>query len=246
MNLAKINPKRDFISTQDWSRDELDEVLRLTRDMKLTPAKYWESLKGKSLCLFFFNPSTRTRNSIEVGISQLGGYAVYNDPDFSWWGQKSESVKDTAQVLSRYHAAIAIRMFPNRIGWVPGKANADLREFAQHSSSPVINLEDDMYHPLQEIADIFTIREKFGEKSKKKVVLQWVYHPKSLPQSVPNSFSLITSRYGMDLTLLCPPGYQLNDKIINTVKQNAENNGGSLTITHDIKEGYEKIGRAHV
>jgi N-acetylornithine carbamoyltransferase len=235
---SKIGKKRDFLSTQNWSKEDLDELLDITKDIKANPSKYWDSLKGKSLCLFFFNPSTRTRNSIEVGISQLGGYAVYNDPNFSWWGQKSESVKDTAKVLSRYHAAIAIRMFPNRIGWVPGKAHQQLIDFAKHSSAPVINLEDDTFHPLQEMADIFTIKEKLKKQEKKKIVISWAYHPKPLPLSVPNSISMISTRYGMDVELLCPPGFELRDKILETAKNNAETSGGSFNVSHDIEDSY--------
>jgi N-acetylornithine carbamoyltransferase len=238
--------KKDLISTQDWDKDDLEEILNLTKDIKENPAKYFDVLKGKSLCLFFFNPSTRTRNSIEVGIAQLGGYAVYNDPQYSWWGQSSESIQDTAIVLSRYHACIAIRQFPNRIGWIWGESNRQLREFAKHSERPVINLEDDMYHPLQEFADIFTIREKLKDERKKKIVIQWVYHPKPLPMSVPNSITLITTRFGMDVTLLCPPGYELHEDIMNQAKKNAVENGGTFQVCHDIQKGYEDADVVYV
>ena len=230
--------KVDLISTQDWQKEELDEILTLTQDIKHSPAKYFDTLKGKSLCLFFFNPSTRTRNSIEVGIAQLGGYAVYNDPQYSWWGQSSESIKDTAVVLSRYHAAIAIRQFPNRIGWVWGESNRQIREFAQYSEKPVINLEDDMYHPLQEFADIFTIREKLKNEKKKKIVIQWVHHPKPLPMSVTNSITMISTRYGMDVTLLCPPGYELHPDVMVAAHKNALESGGSFQVSHNLRDGY--------
>ncbi len=241
-----MEKKRDFISTQNWKIDELENILDLSFEMKEKPNKYLEGLKGKSVCLFFFNPSTRTRNSIEVGISQLGGYAVYNDPKFSWWGQKSESVKDTAKVLSRYHKAIAIRMFPNRIGWVPGESHRQLNQFAKYSSSPVISLEDDKYHPLQEMADIMTIREKKGKQPNKKVVISWAYHPKPLPLSVPNSITTITTRFGYDVELVCPPKYILRDEILNQARENADRSGGSFSISHDLKEGYDDADVVYV
>ncbi len=234
-----LKRKKDFITTQDYEIEELEEILRLSKDVKANPAKYFDTLKGKSICLFFFNPSTRTRNSIEVGIAQLGGYAVYNDPQYSWWGQASESVKDTAIVLSRYHAAIGIRMFPNRVGWKLNESNRQLREFAQYSTKPVINLEDDRYHPCQAITDAFTIREKFPEKKRCKVVISWVYHPKPLPQSVTNSITLITTRFGHDVTLACPPGYELADDIMETAATNAKNSGGSFKVEHDWKTAYQ-------
>ncbi len=242
----KLEKKRNFISTQNWTIDELEAMVELSNEMKRVPNKYWETLKGKSLCLFFFNPSTRTRNSIEVGISQLGGYAVYNDPKFSWWGQKSESVKDTAKVLSRYHAGIAIRMFPNRIGWIPGESHRQLNEFAKHSSCPVISLEDDKYHPLQEMADIMTIREKKGKKPNKKVVVSWAYHPKPLPLSVPNSICSITTRFGYDVELVCPPHFELTQDVLDQASENADASGGSFSISHDLAEAYEDADVVYV
>jgi ornithine carbamoyltransferase len=232
------NKKKDLLSTQEWSKAELDEILDLTADIKKHPSKYWEELKGKSICLFFFNPSTRTRNSIEVGVSQLGGYAVYNDPQYTWWGQASENIKDTAIVLSRYHAAIAIRMFPNQINWKWAESHRQLHQFAQYSEKPVINLEDDMFHPLQEFADIYTIREKLQKEKRKKIVIQWVYHPKPLPMSVTNSITTISTRYGMDVTLLCPPGYELHPTLMEQVKKNADESGGTFEVCHELKEGY--------
>jgi N-acetylornithine carbamoyltransferase len=179
-------------------------------------------------------------------MAQLGGYCVYNDPQYTWWGQASESIKDTATVLSRYHAGIGIRMFPNRIGWVWGESNRQLREFAKYSSKPVINLEDDLYHPLQECTDIFTIKEKFRTPEKKKIVISWVYHPKPLPMSVPNSITLISTRFGMDVTLLCPPGYELHEHILSQALSNAQENGGSFNVTHDIQEGYRDADVVYV
>jgi N-acetylornithine carbamoyltransferase len=187
----------------------------LADDIKKNPAKYYDELKGKSICLFFFNPSTRTQNSIQVGIAQLGGYSVLNDPNYTWWGQASESIQDTATVLSRYHAAIAIRQFPNRVDWKWGESNRQLREFAKYSTKPVIN------------------------PKKKKIVISWVYHPKPLPMSVTNSITLISTRYGMDVTLLCPPGYELHEDIMKTAKTNAQTSGGSFQVCHDLKEGYQ-------
>ncbi len=237
MSLKK--QKKDFISTQEWSKTELDSILELSKKIKENPKIYSNSLSGHSLCMFVFNPSTRTRNSFEVGMGQLGGHAVYNDPNTSWLGQNSESIQDTAAVLSRYHSAIGIRMFPNIVNWQYQKGNEKLREFAKYSQSPIISFEDDMYHPCQAITDIFTIKEKLGKTENKKIVISWAYHPKPLPVSVPNSITQISTRYGMDVTLACPKGYELDDDIISTAKKNAKESNGSFKIEHDLESAYE-------
>lgn len=238
--------KKDFISTQEWTKDELQELINLSFKVKKNPEKYYDALKGHSLCLFFFNPSTRTRNSMEVGMAQLGGHAVFNDPKNTWLGQDSESVKDTSAVLSRFHSLIGIRMFPNVMGWVYQRCNNELREFARHSRCPVINLEDDLYHPCQEISDIFTITEKFGTPKNKKITISWVYHPKPLPMSVTNSILLISTRFGMDVTLAHPPHYELHDDIMKKAYANAKESGGSLTVENDFEKAFDNADVVYV
>ncbi|TFG27946.1 MAG: N-acetylornithine carbamoyltransferase [Promethearchaeota archaeon] len=245
MNMTPKN-KMDFISTQDWNITDLDKLLDLTRDIKLKPENYNNSLKGKSLCMFFYNPSTRTRNSTEVAAYQLGMHPTFNSIKDSWLGYQSESVKDTAKVLARYYDAIGIRLFPVSVDWIYKEGNRILREFATHSDVPIINFEDDQFHPLQALTDIFTIKEKKGNPKGKKIVISWAYHPKPLPLSVPNSILLTTSRYGMDVTLVHPDEYDLDDEIIYRAKTNAKESGGSLTISNNIKEGYSDADVVYV
>jgi len=237
MTLKQVE-KKDFISTQDWEKKELDELLNLTADVKLHPKKYRNALDGKSICMFFYNPSTRTRNSTQVAAYQLGMQSTFNSIKDSWIGYQSESVKDTAMVLARYYDAIGIRLFPNSVDWIYKGGNRILREFAKWSHVPIINFEDDQFHPLQALTDIFTIREKKKETKGKKVVISWAYHPNPLPLSVPNSILLITTRYGMKVTLAHPENYELDDEIIEIAKRNAKDSGGSITISNDIKEAY--------
>ncbi|MFX1394639.1 MAG: N-acetylornithine carbamoyltransferase [Promethearchaeota archaeon] len=234
----KQDEKKDFISTQDWDKKDLDELLNLTKDMKLNPKKYRNVLDGKSICMFFYNPSTRTRNSTQVAAYQLGMHPTFNSIKDSWIGYQSESVKDTSMVLARYYDAIGIRLFPNSVDWIYKEGNRILREFAKWSHVPIINFEDDQFHPLQALTDIFTIKEKKKEPKGKKVVISWAYHPKPLPLSVPNSILLITTRYGMEVTLAHPENYELDKEIIEIAKRNAKNSGGSITISNDIKEAY--------
>ena len=235
---SKRDTKKDFICTQDWDKEELDKLLSLTRDIKLNPKKYRNALDGKTTCMFFYNPSTRTRNSTQVAAYQLGMLPTFNSIKDSWIGYKSESIKDTAIVLARYYDSIGIRIFPNSVNWVYKEGNRILREFAKWADVPIINFEDDQFHPLQGLSDIFTIKEKKKEIKGKKIVISWAYHPKPLPLSVVNSILLISSRYGMDITLAHPKNYELDNEILNITKKNIKDSGGSFTISNDIEEAY--------
>lgn len=235
----KKGEKKDFISTQDWDKEELDNLLKLTKDVKLNPNKYKNTLDGKATCMFFYNPSTRTRNSTEVAAYQLGMHPTFNSIKDSWIGYQSESVKDTAIVLARYYDSIGIRLFPNSVDWKYKEGNRILREFAKWSDVPIINFEDDQFHPLQALTDIFTIQEKKKDPKGKKIVISWAYHPNPLPLSVPNSTLLIASRYGMNVTLAHPKNFELDNEILNLAKKNAKESGGSISISNDIYEAYD-------
>jgi ornithine carbamoyltransferase len=181
----------------------------------------------------FFEQSTRTRNSMEAGITQLGGHAHFLDTS-NMQIAHGEVAKDTAVILSRMGHAIACRNCFWKVG------NAYLIEMAKYSTVPVISMQDDLYHPLQAIADLMTIQEKRGKNLKNlKVSVIWAYattHKK--PISVPVSQVLLFPRYGIDVTLAYPEGYQLPDWVIDKAKTYAEANGGSLRITHDQEEAY--------
>jgi len=230
---------RDLITTQEWELDAIEEVLKLASDLKKRPQAYLDVLKGKSLIMLFFNPSTRTRLSFEIGMTQLGGHAVYMAAESGWIGKGSESIKDTASVMARYGDAIAIRIFPNVTGWHYGESNRVVREFALWADVPVINMECDMFHPCQALADIMTIKEKKGEPKGKKFLLSWAYHPNPLPCSVPNSALLISTRFGMDVTLLHPEGFELDEHIMKWAEENAKESGGSLQVTSNVEEAYD-------
>jgi len=226
---------KHFITLQDWSREEIDTLLECSCDLKRAfamdqPTNY---LPNKTVFLMFFEQSTRTRNSMEAGITQLGGHAHFLDTS-NMQIAHGEVAKDTAVILSRMGHAIACRNCFWKVG------NAYLNEMAQHATVPVISMQDDLYHPLQAIADLMTIQEKRGKNLKNlNVSVIWAYattHKK--PISVPVSQVLLFPRYGIDVTLAYPEGYQLPDWVIEKAKTYAEANGGSLKITHDQEEAY--------
>lgn len=184
--------------------------------------------------MLFFDNSTRTRNSTEAGATQLGAHAHYLDAS-KMQIFHGDNAKDTARILSSYGHAIACR----HCGWEDG--NKFMEDMAKESRVPILNMQSDLYHPMQALADLMTIQEHFGRTKTEnlKVSVIWCYsttHKK--PISVPVSQVLLFPRYGMDVTLAYPEGYQLPDWVIEQARENAEANGGSLRITHDLEEAY--------
>ncbi|HWG10572.1 MAG TPA: N-acetylornithine carbamoyltransferase [Rhodanobacteraceae bacterium] len=239
---------KHFITTQDFSRAELDALLRQAAAFKRH--RLGTQLAGKSIALLFFNPSLRTRTSFELGARQLGGHAVVLAPGKDAWpiefevgavmdGEAEEHVAEVARVLSRYVDLIAVRAFPKFRDWNVDREDAVIRAFARHATAPVINMET-ITHPMQELAHVMALQEHLGEELRgRKYVLTWTWHPKPLNTAVANSALLIATRYGMDVTLLCPtPEYALDERYMQAAAENARANGGSLRVSHDIAEAY--------
>ena len=225
---------KHLITLQEWTKEEIDTLLDVSYDLKKKFAMRERTpyLQDETVFLMFFEQSTRTRNSMEAGITQLGGHAHFLDTS-NMQIAHGESPKDTAIILSSFGHAIACR----NCFWEQG--NKYLREMAKWSKAPIINMQCDLYHPLQGLADLMTIQEKFGKTERIKVSIIWAYatsHKK--PISVPLSQALLFPRYAMDVTLAYPKGYELPDWAIEQAKKNAEENGGSFRITNDQEEAY--------
>ncbi|HEX8183132.1 MAG TPA: N-acetylornithine carbamoyltransferase [Blastocatellia bacterium] len=237
---------RDFISTADFTREELSSLIDLAA--KIKAKDYGERpLANRSVALVFFNPSLRTRASMEVAVYDLGGNTVSLDVGKGTWsleyregvimdGDKTEHIKEAARVLSRYVSAIGVRAFPEMQNYEQEMTDPVLRGFAEYSDVPVLNLESSRHHPFQALADIMTIREKAGLHSHNRVVLSWAFHPKPLPMAVPNSFALIAAQFGLDLTIACPPEYDLGDEVMAEIHAAAESNGSRVHVSRDARE----------
>jgi len=240
---------RHFLSTQDWSRPELDALLAQAAQFKRH--RSGTALAGKSIALLFFNPSMRTRTSFELGAFQLGGHAIVLQPGKDAWpiefesgtvmdGEAEEHVAEVARVLSRYVDLIAVRAFPKFQDWTVDREDRVIHAFARHASVPVINMET-ITHPMQELAHILALQQHFGcaDLRGRKYVLTWTYHPKPLNTAVANSALQIATRFGMDVTLLCPNrDYLLDARYMEFARHNVAENGGSLTLSHDPQEAY--------
>jgi len=226
---------KHLITLQDWTREEIDTTLEHAKQLKLKFAtgQSHRLLQDKTMFMIFFEQSTRTRNSVEAGITQLGGHAHDLTPDKMQLSH-GESAKDTAMVLSRFGHGIAIRNCFYGIG------NAYLNEVAKYSSIPIISLQDDYYHPLQALADLMTIQEKFVSTERLKVTISWAYaksHAK--PLSVPISQIQLFTRYGMDVTVAAPPEFPLLDSNVKTAEANAAKHGGSIKFVDDMDAAFE-------
>lgn len=201
-------------------------------------------LAGKSVALVFFNPSLRTRASMQVGIYELGGNPVVLEPGGTSWtlehregavmdGDKTEHVAEFVRVLERYCVAIGVRTFAALKNWHEERTDPVLNAFAKYASAPIINLESAMHHPCQSAADMMTIREQLGP-GRKRVVLTWAWHPKALPMAVPNSFALAAAQMGHDLVIAHPRGYELDEELLETILAR-----GSVEVTDDIDAAFD-------
>ena len=238
---------KNFLTTADFSQAELDSLIESALQFKAGEDTS-RPLAGRSIALVFFNPSLRTRASMQVGIYELGGNAVILEPGGTSWtlehregavmdGDKTEHVAEFVRVLGRYCAAIGVRTFAALKNWDDEKTDPILGAFARHAKVPLINLESAMHHPCQAMADMMTIREKLGA-GRKRVVMTWAWHPKPLPMAVPNSFALAASQLGHDLVVAHPRGYELDDDLLGSLKANATNAGGSFELTNDIDAAF--------
>src|SRR6266436_2564022 len=241
---------RDFLNTADWSPLELDQLIDSALRFKHGDVRS-RLLSGRSIALVFFNPSLRTRASMQVGVYELGGNAVVLEPGGTSWtlehregavmdGDKTEHVAEFVRVLGRYCVAIGVRTFAALKSWDEERTDPILKSFAKYSEVPIINLESAMHHPCQAVADMMTIREKLGE-GRKKVLLTWAWHPKPLPMAVPNSFALAAAQMGHDLTIAHPPGYELDDELMEEIRRQAAEAGGSIAVEHHVDKAFDGV-----
>ena len=238
---------RNFINTIDMSRQELEQLLDSAVRFKKGDDTS-KPLAGESVALVFFNPSLRTRASMQVGIFQLGGEAVVLEPGGTTWtlehrdgvvmdGDKTEHVAEFVRVLERYCSAIGVRTFAALRNWEEERTDPVINSFVRHASVPIINLESAMHHPCQALADMMTIREKLGP-GRKRVVLTWAWHPKALPMAVPNSFALAAAQMGHELTIAHPDDYDLDDDLLTTLSDRASEAGGKVSVVNDVEAAF--------
>ena len=212
---------RSFTRIGGWSHDELATLLDLADELKAERAHRPELrvLPGRTIGLIFHKPSTRTRVAFEVGIAELGGMALFL-PAAELQLARGESYRDTALVLSRFLSALMIRTYEQ----------AEVEEFAEHASIPVINGLTDESHPLQALADAMTLRERFGTLD--GVRLAYVGDG----NNVCHSLMRIAARFGMHFVAATPPGYEPDPAFVAAAAEDANANGGSVDLALDPRE----------
>ena len=229
---------KDLISTQDWRKEEIDYLMEFAADIKnrYRSDSVPELFKNRTFFMLFYNTSTRTRSSFEAAATILGGHSQFID-FATTRGSEGESIKDMAKMYERMGHALGVRILESAVDYEYGRGNAAIREYARFADIPVVNMADDMYHPTQAIADVFTLREKLGVRlAKKKYVLLWTYSDHIRSWGSVQDEMLISTKYGMDTVLAYPEGFDLDDKMVEAARTNAKASGGSLELSHDPVE----------
>lgn len=214
--------------------------------------KTWsDAARGRSIGLMFFNPSLRTRTSMELAAAQLGAFSTTLTPGAGTWkfsfergtvmdGEEAEHIHEAIGVLSRYYDALGVRVFASLANYEQDRQETLMKTIMQAASVPVINLESAFYHPCQALADAATISRHFaGDASSRKFVLSWAYHPRALPMAVPNSALLQAARLGMDVVVARPQEYPLDDGVMTEARRYAASFGKNVVETSDIDAAFE-------
>ena len=228
---------RDLIGDLDFSREEVETVMDVAFDLKRKRAlnEPHAYLRDKVLAMLFFFSSTRTRGSFEAGMAQLGGHAAFIESKTTQISH-GDTTKEIGEIFGRYFDGIAIR----HCDW--GVGNDYLNTTAEYSRVPVLNMQCDIYHPFQCLADLMTIWEKKGRDLRgKKMVVSWAYAESySKPISVPQSLILQMPRFGMDVVLSHPPEFKLMPDIMEQAKAEAKKAGVGFEVVEEMDEGFKE------
>src|SRR5512140_1917600 len=227
---------RDLIGDLDFSKDEVETVLEVAFDLKRRRSlnELHPILRDKVLAMLFFFSSTRTRGSFEAGMAQLGGHAAFIESRTTQIAH-GDTPKEIGEIFGRYFDGIAIR----HVDW--GIGNKYLNDVAKNSRVPVLNMQDEIYHPFQCLADLMTIIEKKGrDLRRRKVVVSWAYAASyQKPISVPQSLILQIPRFSADVVLAHPPEFKLMPEIVGMAQEQARKYHSGVELISD-PDGMEK------
>jgi N-acetylornithine carbamoyltransferase len=225
---------RDLISLQEWTTEEIDTILEVAAQLKRERALGIPHplLRDKVLAMLFFFSSTRTRASFEAGMAQLGGHAQFIESRTTQIAH-GDTATEIGEILGRYNDGIAIR----NVDW--GVGNQYIRDVAAASRVPVLNMQCDIYHPHQILADLMTMREKKGDLRGRTITISWAYAASyQKPISVPQDLLLAATRYGMNVRLVHPPEFELMPDILAQATDNALASGASIERLDDFDAGF--------
>jgi N-acetylornithine carbamoyltransferase len=227
---------RDLIALSDWTNEEIETALDVAFDLKRKRAlgERHAYLLDKTLAMLFFFSSTRTRASFEAGMAQLGGHGMFMESRTTQIAH-GDTATEIGEILGRYNDGIAIRHVTF------GEGNQYIRDVAAASRVPVLNMQCEIYHPFQILADLMTIIEKKGRLKGQSITISWAYASSyQKPISVPQSLLLAATRFGMDVKLVHPPEFGLMPQIMEEAKANVARAGGTFEQLDEFDAGFEE------
>ena len=225
---------RDLVTLNDWTVEEIETVLEVAAQLKRERALGIPHplLRDRVLAMLFFFSSTRTRASFEAGMAQLGGHAQFIESRTTQIAH-GDTAREIGEILGRYNDGIAIR----NVDW--GVGNAYIRDVAEASRVPVLNMQCDLWHPHQALADVMTMREKLGTLRGRTLDLSWAYASSyQKPISVPQDLVTLATRFGMHVRLVHPPEFELMPEVVDLARDNARHSGGSLELMDEFDAGF--------
>ncbi|MEZ6014022.1 MAG: N-acetylornithine carbamoyltransferase [Planctomycetota bacterium] len=236
----------------DLPDERLEDVLELARRYRAGARR--RELEDRSVGLLFFRHSLRTRTSFEVALNRLGGHAVQLSVGSDFWelearsggvmdGTAPEHVRDAAAVLSSYVDAIAIRPALKGQSWEVDRRDEGIRAWAEHARVPVINMESALWHPLQGLADLMTLRDALGDLPGRELAVVWTPSPDAQGPAVVHTVLQAAVRFGMRVRVAHPPGYELDPGVLDEVRATGANQGGSVEFVRDARDA---VAGAHV
>jgi len=239
---------RHFLHLGELSEQEVEDILELSRRIKRGPSR--DDLRGRVVGQLFFRGSLRTRTSLEVAMHQLGGHSVNLTATSDFWdleyrvgtvmdGAAPEHIKDAAGVLSRYVHALAIRPAPEGQSWAVDRRDEGIRTWAEYSRVPVINMESALWHPLQALADLMTLRETLGEISGRRLAITWTRSPSPGSPAVIHSVLMAALRMGMNVAVASPRGFELDEGVTSDAQRLAREVGSELELGLAIEDAVE-------
>jgi len=232
----------------DLGSERLDRILTRAGDLKQHPVG--DALRGRTAGMLFFRGSLRTRTSFEVALHQLGAHSINLSATSDFWeleeregtvmdGRAKEHVRDAAAVLSRYVDALAIRPAPEGQSWDVDRKDAQIHSWCRHATVPVINMESALWHPLQALADLLTLRETFGNLAGKRLALVWTHSTEAATPSVAHSLLHAVVRQGMNVSIAHPPGYELDEKVVSDASRVAGEHSAEVRTGLDRNEAVD-------
>lgn len=239
---------RHLVRLTDLSQEEVEGILDASVKLRQEGAPL--ALSGRTLGLLFFRGSLRTRASFEAAVGQLGGHPIDLNATSDFWdledreggvmdGAAPEHVRDAATVLSRYVDLLAIRPSLSGTSWGTDRKDSMIQSWAAHAEVPVINMESALWHPLQALADLMTLREHFGALPGRKLTIVWTHSPTAASPSVVNSLLQATVRSGMQVRLAHPVGYELDSQVLEETNELATKSGGSYEVSNELPEAVD-------